>query len=201
MFQEYTLHHGPELLAQAVEDSEDLLIAKLDEEARSRALLRQVLARGLETILESWDPPRASSPNVSTGSSSRQNIGSSDSNLDNSGIAGGPTPAGSSADSGLGSINHPSGRSSPDDPHPGEGVFKAHPSTSGGQRSNNAGEPLLETVAGSSRNNQPSDRRGTFDPPSSSGPGMGEGQDLGSFLSSDFNDLAFYDFDPQRYGG
>lgn len=194
MFQEYTLHHGPELLAQAVEASEDLLIAELDEEVRSRAL-RQVLARGLETILERWDPPRASAPNASTGSSSRQNIGNSDSNLDTSEVAGGPTPAGSSADSGLGSRNNPSDRSSPNDPHPVEGVLRAHPSTSGGQRSNNAGEPLVETIAGSSWNNQPSNEWGTFDLPSSSDPVMGEGQDLGSLLPSDFDDLASYDCD------
>ncbi len=60
LFRSYSLEHGPDMVLREVEDSGVLSATDLDAESR-RNILRQAIARGLNAISSTWDPPRQGS--------------------------------------------------------------------------------------------------------------------------------------------
>ncbi|KAH8645768.1 hypothetical protein BX600DRAFT_534207 [Xylariales sp. PMI_506] len=75
LFREHWQNHGPDILLQEMRASESHNLTQdvdvdLNEETRNRAL-RQVFARGLDAILNSWNPPFGSS---SEGSSEHRSL-------------------------------------------------------------------------------------------------------------------------------
>ncbi|KAI8944083.1 hypothetical protein F4801DRAFT_585799 [Xylaria longipes] len=147
-FREHCQNRGPEILSADIRDSGLLPIGAADEDEREQ-LLREVLARGLDMIFDSWNAQMTASQNESMPppTTSELSISISSQRHNTPAFADCTTPMSSFVDSALGSWENSTGSFSTANTYAGTALFPFNTETSVDQHHNsNIEAPPAHTV-------------------------------------------------------